>query len=95
MQTVERLPGIRIQIKVTSPGDLFHGPTGGDRGRILLQDRGAVFLDGMIVMILDQQPIGPLSAVAVVAHPDQDEATVQPFALERELEVSLFQGLFR
>lgn len=61
------------------------------RGKI----RCAVLVDGMIVMMLDQHPIGPLAAVAVAAHANQDEAAVQALAFERELEVTLSKGLFR
>ena len=43
--------------------------------------------------MLDQQPIGPFAPVAVIAHPHQNEAAMQPLALQRKLEIALSQRL--
>lgn len=76
-------------------GDLLHAAAGGDGSRVLLQDCRAVLVNGVIVTMFDEQPVGPLAAIAIVAHPHQDEAAMQPLAMKRELEVALLQGLFR
>ncbi|MHC2538449.1 hypothetical protein ACVJMY_008018 [Bradyrhizobium diazoefficiens] len=39
--------------------------------------------------MLDQQPVGALAAIAIVAHADQHPASVQLFAVQRELQVAL------
>lgn len=45
--------------------------------------------------MLDQQPIGALAALAIVAHAHKHEAAVQALAFEGELEVALGKRLFR
>ncbi|MNV22051.1 hypothetical protein D3C71_1130080 [compost metagenome] len=45
--------------------------------------------------MLDQQPVDPLAAVAVVAHTNKHEAAMQPIALQRELEIAFRQCVFR
>ena len=44
---------------------------------------------GELVAVLDQQPVGALAAVAIVLHPHQHPAAMQPLALEDEFEVAL------
>ncbi len=83
----------RSWLAALARGDLIHAAGGGDRCRIFFENSRAVFLDGMVVVMFDQQPVGPLAAITVVAHPDQDEAAMQPLALQDELEISLPQGL--
>lgn len=84
----------RTRLAALAFGDLLHAAAGGDRSRVLLQDLRAILLDRMFVMMLDQQPVGSFSAIAIVAHPHQDETAMQPLAMKRELEVALLQGLF-
>jgi len=45
--------------------------------------------------MLDQEPIGSFSAVAVVTHPHQHPAAVQLVAVEGELEVTFLETALR
>lgn len=69
--------------------DLIHATTRRNGCHVFFEDRCAVFLDGMIVMMLDQQPICALASFPVVSHPDQHKASMQALTFERELEVAL------
>ncbi|MBB4482288.1 hypothetical protein GGE46_004901 [Rhizobium etli] len=44
-------------------------------------------------MMLDQQPIGTLAALAIATHAHKHEASVQALAVKRELEIALEKGL--
>ena len=85
----------RYRLSPLAGGDLLHLPAGCDRGHVLVQDGRAVLVDGMIVVVFDQQPVGPLAAVAIIPHAHQDEAAMQALAMEHELEITLLQSLFR
>ena len=69
-------------------GDLRHRAAGGDRA-VLVQHRVAIAVARILVAVLDQQPVGSLAAGAIVLHPHQHPAAVQPLAVEREFEVAL------
>jgi hypothetical protein len=56
----------------------------------LLQNRLAI-LAVEVVLVLDQQPVVALAALAVVAHAHQNPAALQLAAGERELEIALAQ----
>src|SRR6516165_6498294 len=73
-------------------GDLLHRATGGDRP-ILLQDVIGLAFPRILVAVLDQEPIGALLAAAI-AHAHQHPAAVQLVALQRELQVALFETAF-
>src|SRR3954453_7907514 len=71
-------------------GDLVHASFRGDRP-VRLQDLVGFAFPGVFVAMLDQQPVGPLTAVAVIAHPHQDPTPVQLLAMESELEAALLE----
>lgn len=85
----------RFRLPPLAADDLLHRPAGRDRRHVLVQDGCALLFDGMLVVVLDQQPVCPFAAIAIVAHPDEHEATMQALAMKHELEVTLLQGLFR
>src|SRR6185295_18975306 len=70
-------------------GDLLHGPPRSYRA-VLLQNRLAI-LAFELVAVLDQEQVGALAALAVVAHADQNPAALQLAAGERVLEIALAQ----
>src|SRR6266852_3609329 len=45
--------------------------------------------------MLDQQPVGALTAGAVSLHPDQDPTSMQLLAVEPELQGAFFESFFR
>lgn len=75
-------------------GDRLHRSARGHRG-VGFQDRIAIGIDRMVVAMLDQEPVCPLAAVAVMLHAHQHEAALQPLAVERELEVALLELALR
>ena len=85
----------RLRLAALAGGDLIHRAPGCDGGHVLIEDCRAVLSHRMVVMVLDQQPIGALATVAVVTHPNEHEASVQPLAVQHELEVALLHRLFR
>ncbi len=42
--------------------------------------------------MLDQQPVGALAAIAVVAHPHQHPAAMQLVAIQREFKIALLEA---
>ncbi len=57
------------------------------------QDGVALRLDGVVVVMLDQQPVGALSRRRDPAHAHQHEASLQPVAIEGELQLARGQRL--
>src|SRR5262249_41944886 len=50
---------------------------------------------GELVTMLDQKPVGALSAIAIATHPNQYPASVQLLAIKREFEVALGKTALR
>ena len=50
---------------------------------------------GVGVVVLDQQPVVSLAALAVLFHPYKDETAAQPLTLQHDLEIALPQALAR
>ncbi len=73
--------------------DLLHGPPRGDRF-VLVQDVVGLAFFGIFVAVLDQQPIGPFSPIAIPAHPHQHPTAVQLVAVQREFQVALLESFF-
>ena len=69
-------------------------PAGSD-GLIGVQNVVGFALFGEFVAVLDQQPVGALAAVAVMAHPHQYPTAMQLVAIQREFQVALLEALFR
>ncbi len=71
-------------------GDLRHGAAGGD-GPVVRKQRVGIALPGMLVAVLDQQPVHPLAGPAL--HADQHPAAMQVLAVQGELQVAGCQAL--
>ncbi len=84
----------RFWLPALAGGDRLHGSAGGDGGCVVFKDSRAILLDREIVVMLDQQPICALAAVAIIAHPHQHEAAMQPLTFQRKLEITLGERLF-
>src|SRR3954447_9303769 len=80
----------RFRRPALAGGDLVHASLRRD-GSVRLQDLVGFAFPGVFVAMLDQQPVGPLTAVAVIAHSHQDPTAVQLLAMESELEVALLE----
>ncbi len=73
--------------------DLRHAASRGD-GFILVQDVVGLALFGVLIVVLDQEPVGALAACAVVAHPHQHPAAMQLVAMQGEFQVAFLEALF-
>src|SRR4029077_14799791 len=75
-------------------GDLIHGASRRDRS-IVIKNIVVVAFPRIFVTMFDQEPIGALSAVAVVAYAHQHPAAMQLVAVQREFKVALLEPLLR
>src|ERR1700732_3693392 len=73
-------------------GDLVHGAPRADRS-IVIKNIVVLAFPRIVVAMFDQEPIGALSTVAVVAHAYQHPAAVQLVAAQREFQVALLEPL--
>ncbi len=73
--------------------DVVHRAGRGDRG-VVVEQGLAQALSRLLVLVLDQQPVDPLAAGAVMLHADQDPAALEPLSLQGELEVAMTQSVF-
>ena len=77
--------------------DLLHRAPRGDRA-ILRENVVVLALLRIFVAVLDQEPVGALAAIAVMAHPHQHPAAMQLVAMQVEFQVALLEaalGIFR
>ena len=75
-------------------GDRRHRAAGRDRA-VVGQQRIVVPSCAALVAVLDQQPVGPLAAGAVVLDADQHPAAMQPLALKLNFSSPLLKRLLR
>ena len=72
--------------------DVVHGAGRGDRSVVFEQGLTQAF-PRLLVLVLDQEPVHPLAAGAVMLHADQDPAALELVTLQGELEVAVEQSL--
>src|SRR6185437_8900930 len=60
-------------------------------GSILLQNVVLLTFLCIFIAMLDQEPVGAIAAIAVVAHAHQHPASLQLVAIEAELEIALLE----
>ncbi len=84
----ERLWGFAL-----APGNLVHGSPR-CHGSIGIQDFVGLAFSGEFVAMLDQEPVGPLAPVAVVAHAHQHPAATKLVAVQREFQIALLESFF-
>ena len=75
-------------------GDLLHRPAR-RHGSVGVQDIVGVAFLGELVAMLDQEPVGPFSPGAVVAHTDQHPAAVQLVTVQREFQIAFLVSPLR
>src|SRR3982074_645444 len=74
--------------------DLAHGSSGSD-GPIEIEERLRFTRFRELVAMLDEQPIVPPTARAVILQAHQDPAAPESFSPQRELELAVLQGELR
>src|SRR6266850_3084076 len=75
-------------------GDLLHRASRRDRS-VLVEDIVGLAFFGKIVAMLDQQPVGPLAAIAVVAHAHQHPTAMKLVAMQRKFQIALLEAPLR
>ena len=88
-----RLRHERAGFASSSGRDVVHRTGRGDRSVVVEQGLAQPF-PSLLVLMLDQQPVHPLAAGAVMLHADQDPAALELVSLQGELEVAVTQSVF-